>query len=182
MTSLVVEPVDVRESLALRDHRGFRARFAEVGAVQDDRCAQRAAIGDLDQRRELRHHDRRRNAEQSRVIGEALRVIAGRRRDHAAPAFVRRELEQCVARAALLEAAGALQVVELAVNMRAGELRQWNRLDARREIDAARDAHAGSFNVGEGDHWNGLARDACVAPNVAPVNSASTWPVARGLA
>src|SRR6185436_13849185 len=63
-----------------------------------------------------------------------------------------RELQQRVARAALLEAPGALQIVELAVDVRAGELRQRNRFDAGRVVDAARDPKARSFDVGEGDH------------------------------
>jgi hypothetical protein len=50
------------------------------------------------------------------------RVIAGGRRDHAACARLRGQLQQRVARAALLEAAGALEIVELAIDVRAGQL------------------------------------------------------------
>ena len=87
-----------------------------------------------------------------RVVRDALRVVAGRRRDDAAPALLGREQQQRVARAALLEAAGALQVVELAVDVRAGELRQRDRLDAGRVVDAAGDARARGLDVGERDH------------------------------
>jgi hypothetical protein len=79
-------------------------RFAQVGAVQHDVGAELAAVGDLDQCREHRHHDRRGYAEQLRVVRDPLRVVAGRRRDHAAPALLGRELQQRVARAAFLEA------------------------------------------------------------------------------
>ena len=58
---LIVERVDEREPFALCDLGGLRARLSEIGAVEDDGRTERAAIGDLDQRRELRHHDRRRD-------------------------------------------------------------------------------------------------------------------------
>ena len=133
----VVERMDERQAFARGDRLGLGARFGQVGAVQHDRRAELAAVGHLDQRGELRHDDGHRNAEQRAVIGDALRVVAGRRGDHAALALRRRQLQQRVARAALLEAAGALQVVELAVDVRAGQLRQRDRLDARRLVDAA---------------------------------------------
>ena len=129
-----------------------RARLREVGAVKDDVGAELAAIGDLNERGELRHHDGRRDPEELRVVGDPLRVIAGRGRDHPALARVRRQLEQRIARAAFLEAARALQVVELAVDVRAGQLRQRNRLDARRVIDAAGNPVAGGFDIGERHH------------------------------
>jgi hypothetical protein len=148
----VVERMDEREALARGDFTGMRARLGQVRAVQDDLGAELAAVGHLDQRRENGHHDGRGNAEELRVIGDSLRVIAGGRGDHAASSLLRRQLQQGVARAALLEAAGALQVIELAVDMRAGELRQRNRFDARRVIDATGDAVAGSLDVGERHH------------------------------
>ena len=91
------------------------------------------------------------------MVGDPLCMVAGGRRDHAALALFGRELQERVARAALLEAAGALQVVELAVDMRAGEPRQRYRFNARREVDAARDAFTRSFDVGESDHRGVLA-------------------------
>ena len=60
----------------------------QVGAVQHDVGAELAAIGDLDERREARHHDRHRDAEQAAVVGDALRVVAGGGRDHAALALL----------------------------------------------------------------------------------------------
>jgi hypothetical protein len=89
-----------------------------------------------------------RDLEQAAVIGDAQRMI-GRRRGHdAAAALLGVKLLQRVARAAFLEAAGALQVVELAKNVRAGQLRQPDRLDAGRHVDSARDSLARGFDVG----------------------------------
>ena len=86
----VVERVDEREPVARGDFAGMHARLRQVGAVQDDVGAELAAVGDLDQRREYGHHDGRGYAEQLRVVGDPLRVVAGRRGDHAAPALLGR--------------------------------------------------------------------------------------------
>src|SRR5579864_2187206 len=64
----------------------------------------------------------------------------------------RRKLQQRIARAAFLEGAGALQIIELAMDVRAGELRQRNRLDAWRFVDAAAYALARGFDVGDRKH------------------------------
>ena len=53
------------------------------------------------------------NAEPLRMIGNRLRVVAGRGRDHSARALLRRELQQFVERAALLVGGGELQILEL---------------------------------------------------------------------
>ena len=90
--------------------------------------------------------------QQRAVVGDALRVVARGGGDDAAAARLGGELQQRIARAALLEAAGALQVIELAEDVRAGELRQRNRFDARRQIHAAGDARARGLDVGEGQH------------------------------
>src|SRR5579862_973148 len=103
----------------------------------------------LDERRELRHHDGDRDAEQRAVIGDAKRMIARGRRDHAALALRFRKLQKRVARAAFLEAARALQVIELAVDMRAGQLRERNRLDAWRFVNAVADALVRRCDIGD---------------------------------
>ena len=115
-----------RQAFALADCFGFNPRFIEIGAVQHDTRTELPTARNLVERRELRHHDSDGNGQQAGVIGNALCVIAGRRRDHAPFAGFVRKLQQRVARAALLETAGALQIVELAIDPRAGELRQWN--------------------------------------------------------
>ena len=116
------------------------------------------------------------------MVGDALRVVAGRRRDHAAPALLGREQQQRVARAALLEAAGALQVVELAVDVRAGELRQRDRLDARRQVDAAGDPRAGGFDVGERDHRASRVRTAARCRASPPSSTRRNSPLIRSSA
>ena len=102
----------------------MRLRLRKIFAVQNDGRAELLAITDLDQRREFRHDHRRRNPEQFALIGKGLGVVAGGGRDHAALLLFRRQLREGVARAALLEASGALQVVELAENLHAGDLAQ----------------------------------------------------------
>ena len=59
-----------------------------------------------------------------RVIGHALRVIAGRHRDHAAPPLVRRQRLQPMERAALLEGRGELEVFEFEPEIAAADLAQ----------------------------------------------------------
>ena len=58
------------------------------------------------------------------VIGDALRVVAGRHGDDAALALVRRQGRQPVERAALLEGGGELQVLELEPDLAAEDLGQ----------------------------------------------------------
>ncbi len=57
----------------------------------------------LDLRRRLRHHDRRRNASMSRSERDALRMIAGRRTNHAAPRCRLGQVRDLVIGAAELE-------------------------------------------------------------------------------
>ena len=71
-----------------------------------------------------RHHDRRRNAEPLGVIRDRLRMVAGRRGDHAARALLRRQLQQFVERAALLVGGGELQILELQPDFGADDLGQ----------------------------------------------------------
>ena len=120
--------------------------------MQDDGGAEFLAIADLNERRVFRHHDRRRNAEQFSLVGERLGVIARGGRDHAAFLLVGRQLRESVARAAFLETAGALQVVELAENFHPGDLAQRNRRLAGRIIDRAFDSLPRLFDVFERDH------------------------------
>ena len=162
----VVERMDEGEALAVGQQRRVRARLGQVRAVQHHAGAELAAVGHLDQRRELRHDDGDRDPQQAAVVRDALRMVAGRDGDDAGPSGRFRQQQQRVAGAAFLEAAGALQVVELAEDMRAGELRQRYRLDAGRLVDAAADALARGEDVVDADHdrrrpvrGSGSARD-----------------------
>ena len=62
------------------------------------------------------------------MVGQGERVIARRRRDDAALLLVIIEQQQRVAGPALLEAAGALEVIELAENLASGGERKRNEL------------------------------------------------------
>jgi hypothetical protein len=71
-----------------------------------------------------RHDDGHRNAEPLAVIGDRLRMVAGRRRDHAARALLLGQLQQFVERAALLVGGGELEVLELQPDLGADDLGQ----------------------------------------------------------
>ncbi len=76
-------------------------------------------------------------------------MIAGGGGDDAFFLLLGRELGEGVARAALLEAAGALEIIELAINLHPGELAQGDRSRAGRFVDRAFDAGGGVFDVVE---------------------------------
>src|SRR5204862_3537564 len=90
-----------------------------------------------------------RYVQQAAVVGETERVIAGRCRDNAPSARLFRQAQEGVARTPLLEAARALQVIQLAMDVRTGQQRQRNGLDARRVVNAAGDAAACGDDVGQ---------------------------------
>jgi len=75
----------------------------EAGALDDDRRAQRLGTVDLGERGPLGHHDRCRNPQPACVVGDALRMVAGRHGDDSGAALVVVERQQLVERAALLE-------------------------------------------------------------------------------
>ena len=77
-------------------------------------------------------------------------MIAGRGGDDAYLLLFGGELDERVARAAFLEASGALKIIELAMNLHPGELAQRDGLWARRFVNRAFDARGGFFDVVEG--------------------------------
>ena len=81
------------------------------------------------------------------VVGDRLRVVAGRDREHALGALGGRELRHLVERAALLERGRELQVLELEEDLAAADLRQRSRRQARRLADLAGDARGGGADV-----------------------------------
>ena len=113
-----------RQAALGRHPGGLGLGVIEAVAAQDDLGAEAARALDLHRGREARHHDYRRHAHPLRVVRHALRVIAGRYRDHTAPALVFGQRQQPVQRTALLEAGGELEVLELEVHLGAGNLRQ----------------------------------------------------------
>ena len=117
-----------------------RANSAASSSVLPEMIDLRAVtpgVLDLHHRRADRHHDGSGNAEPMCVIGHALRMIAGRHRDHAALPFVRRQRQQPVERAALLEGRGELQVLEFEPEIAAADLAQRPALVAFGDDDRA---------------------------------------------
>ena len=103
--------------------------------MQDDLGAVGASRRNLGERRGERHDDARADLVASRVVGDALRMIAGGCGDHAAGAFVRSESEQFIQRAALFESSGALLVVEFEEDGIVGEAGKCFRVSAGRDAD-----------------------------------------------
>ena len=108
-------------------------------AGNDDLGAVTPGVLDLHHRRADRHHDGSGNAEKVCVISHALRVIAGRHRDHAAPPLVRRQRQQAIERAALLEGGRELEVFEFEPEIAAADLAQRPALIAFGDEDRAAD-------------------------------------------
>src|SRR5882724_6392917 len=96
--------------------------LSKIFSAKNDRRPKFLAIIYFNQWSKLRHHYRRRNAEQFPLVGKRLSVIAGGCRDHATFLLIRRQLGQSIARTALLETSSALQVVELAENFHGRDL------------------------------------------------------------
>jgi hypothetical protein len=87
------------------------------------------------------------------MIGEALRMIARRGRDHAASQSRIAEQQQFVERAAFLIGRRELEVLELEKYLRPCELRKRLRMQRRRAHHIARYPRGGSTDVGERDGW-----------------------------
>ena len=121
---------------------GFGAGFVVIGSVEDDVGSVARSRGHLNQRRHERHDDARADAVLAGVEGDGLGVVAGAGGDDAAPALLVGEGKDLVERAALLESAGALQVVELEEDLLAGHLGEARGVAGGREINVAADALA----------------------------------------
>ncbi len=114
--------MDEGEAAFLLELAGMGIGRVERVAFEHDLGAVAFGLRHFHDRRVGRHHDRRRNAQAVRVIGEALGMIARRRRDHALGARRVVELEQGVERAAFLIGRGELEVLELEIDRRAGQV------------------------------------------------------------
>ena len=95
--------------------RSSRARSYSTTSAPSATVRSRLARG-----ASLRHDDHARHAEEPRRRRDALRVIAGRERDHAAGALFGRHRRELVVGAAELERAGALQGFGFEKNAAAG--------------------------------------------------------------
>ncbi|OSR67940.1 hypothetical protein BV326_04072 [Pseudomonas syringae pv. actinidiae] len=109
----VVIRMDVDEALLIDQFQRVSQRLWERIAVQHHRGPAGTHAFDLDFRGGARHDDGRQNAQLFRRQRQALRVIARRRRDHAACGFFCGQLGELVVRAANLEGEHRLQVFAL---------------------------------------------------------------------
>ena len=125
-----------------------RVGIVKAVTIEHDFGAERLRALDLEDRRRRGHADDGLDAELLRGVGDALRVVAGRRRDDAFRLFFVRELADLVVGAAQLECARVLQVLRLQVDVVAGNLREVVAVDEPR---LARDAFkllCGAVDVG----------------------------------
>ena len=130
--------MDEGEVIGLGQFVGMRGRFGQTGAVQDHPGAEVPGVGDLHERRCLRHDDGGRDAETLGVVGDAEGMVAGRHGDHAAAALVGRERQQLDQRAAFLEGSGVLKVLHLQEQLRvAAQLGEQPAVGHRRADDRA---------------------------------------------
>lgn len=106
---------------------GRLAGGSEAVALEHDLGAVRLGAIDLDERRALGHHDRRRDAEPPGVVGDPLGMVAGRHRNHTHTARTRVQGQQLGERAAFLERTGAMQRLELQINLGADKFRDCRR-------------------------------------------------------
>ena len=128
----VVERVDEHRAGALGELGGQSQRRLDRRALEDDIRPVAARREQLRHRHAERHEDRRRDAERLGRERDALRVVAGGCRDHAARALLGGQPRQPVGGAADLERAGALQVLELEVHRHAEHVGQVLRVIERR--------------------------------------------------
>ena len=133
---------------------GVVGRFVEGVGVQHHVRAEVAGLLHLHERGRARHDDGDGNAKARTVIGEALRMIAGGRGDHAAALFGLGELQQLVQGAALFVGGRELLVLELHPHVRAGDLGQGPRPAHRGLFDVAVQPLGGGLDQFKGQvHW-----------------------------
>jgi hypothetical protein len=145
----VVVGVDEGEAFARAERVRVLRGPGERVALEDHVGAVHLRALHLVVRGAARHHDHRAHAQARRVVGDALRVVAGAHGDDAAPALGLGQREQLVERAALLERGGELQVLELEPQLAAGERRQGAAAQARRALHRAGDARGGCPDIAQ---------------------------------
>jgi len=148
--------MDENPALAPAQRVRMGGRLREVVAMQHHPRTPGRGPGDLRRRREARHDDQRVDAGQVGVPGDALGVVAGGSRDHAALALLRAEQGQLVGGSALLERADRLQIVELEGDLRPGCARQRIREQGRRSEHTPLDARRSRADILQADHAAGL--------------------------
>src|SRR5258707_7636379 len=86
---VVVEGVNEREAFGCTSAHGFYTGFVIVRAVQNYVRAVAPCRGDFDERRRQRHANQGADSQFPGMVGNALRMIAGRGGDYSAPTFLR---------------------------------------------------------------------------------------------
>src|SRR6185312_2545658 len=144
-------PVSLGEPL----HDGDR--FVVVAPLLDDRGAECAHGGVLVGIVPRRHAHRRRDAEQTRAVGDALPMIAGRRRDHAAPALPSGERRHERKPIPNLERSRRLMILVLDEELDPATrgLGEPRVLPQRRRREIGRDALARGLHIAERDRRSG---------------------------
>ena len=97
----------------------------------------------------MRHHDHARHTEHARRQSDGLRMIARGIRNCTRSALLRRELRQCVKRAAELERAHALKVFRLEKDLRAGKCVRGLGGQDRRAVSMPRKSLGGGSDIVE---------------------------------
>ena len=133
-----------------RERLRVQGRFAVGLALEDDGRTELTRAPDLDVGRCARHDDRGRHVQAPGVIRQALRVVAGRCRDHAARLLRFRQLQQRVERAPFFERTGELQLFELETDLDADRFGEPRCVAARRHRDRTVDANGRRPNVVDG--------------------------------
>ena len=146
----VVERVDEHGAGALGELGGQAQRRLDRRTLEHDVGAVAAGGEQLGDRHAERHEDRRGDAEGLRGERDALRVVAGGCGHDAARALLGRQAREPVGRAADLERAGALEVLELQVHGHAEQLGQVLRLVERRARDDAIEEGGGILELRQG--------------------------------
>ena len=146
----VVERRDQHGAGALGELGGQAERRGDGLALEHDVGAVPARRQQLRHRHAHRHEDRRVDPQRLRGERHALRVVAGRRRDHAAAALLGGELGEPVHGAADLERPGALQVLHLQHHRRSQHLAERDRRQRGRPHDHAVQAVRGLLDLREG--------------------------------
>ena len=105
--------MDKHQPLRIGQRVRMGAGFFQRVAVQHHLSAKATRALDLHPRRKARHDDNGANPQPLRMVGHALRMVAGAHGDHAARALLGCQLRQLIASAALFKGGGELQVFKL---------------------------------------------------------------------
>jgi hypothetical protein len=139
----IVVGMDKNKALLAGERVNRLARRAEIVALQHDAGAERFGAVDLDERRALGHQDRRRDAEPPCVISDTLSVIARGHSDHPGVALTAIKCQQLVECTPLFERSGAMQCLELQMDLSASKFAEPSSFNYRGMRNRSLDARGG---------------------------------------